>query len=975
MLFIGILLKEGFTEMKKEAYIPYIESDILLDGELKENIWNKACILNDFYIAGLGKKDTPQLATQQTEVKVFYNSQNLYLGIICFEDKMDKINKGLPQEEGYTDIPLEWTGDIIEIFLKVEETIYHLAFNPNGAKWDSSEKEGLSWSEDWFVKTSLKENMWVSEVIIPFSSLTQKGKFSGTPNSGQVWEVNICRAEKPHTEFSSWNFTPTNFLNRSSLGKFIFKREELVPVFEISPGSFFSGENKFSVIIKNPYEKEFVLKSILKISCLEASYKFEKEIDKREIIVPSLKTINLEIPYKIENEGEYKITFIVNSPEYQSCVFNGSVKFSIYPLNSKINEMIEFINNAEVIKKLDISSKNEVKKFLESLNITKSKIENLKRLVNLEGVDQGKISISQKIEEEIKNLQLMYYNKINPLRYAKNKKFVIAVDNPGNKIFRDEPYYGKNFTNIVRFSLCRNEYETRQIIIFPLEELNEKIYFEVNNLENENKDIIPSLNIEIHKVVYVKIKKSPSGTKGGFWPDILYPVNSIELKNEIQPVFLTIHVGKKQREGIYKGNINIKNEKGELLESITCVVKVYPFEIPEPTDFKTDFWFDEWHIQCRYGKVMTPEFYRKCMELLKKYHLVSYPTFRTIGRELIIYLEENGDLTFDFSKIDQYLEAAVENGLTMINISFTNNYFQIRDYFKVINVIERKTGKRFKLVVNNPNELTKKFLKDIYNHIIEKKWFTPDKIYCDILDEPWSREAKEKLIEASKIVHSAIPSIKTYAAGAYPKMGVDGYIDVWCPQIRQFKEDDYEKGEELWWYQCLYKVPYPTFSINRPGIELRTLFWICWKYNVSGFLYWTSIGWETSDMVSKGVINENNKWADENFLVVFDGTDFPGDGVFFYPTSEGLIPSIRAVNIREGIDDWEYLNILSKYYKACKEKNINIPENIEKEIKILLNVPEEIVISPRKYTYSIELIENTREKIADMIVYLQKILK
>jgi len=122
-------------------------------------------------------------------------------------------------------------------------------------------------------------------------------------------------------------------------------------------------------------------------------------------------------------------------------------------------------------------------------------------------------------------------------------------------------------------------------------------------------------------------------------------------------------------------------------------------------------------------------------------------------------------------------------------------------------------------------------------------------------------------------------------------MGLDDALDIWAPQVRQYKPEDYTDTDEVWWYQCLYKVPYPTFTINRPALEVRTQFWACAKYRVSGFLYWSSIYWGTSDDYSRSASRKKEDFfVHPEWPVPFDGTDFPGDALFFYPDVRGGHP-------------------------------------------------------------------------------------
>ncbi|HOJ40805.1 MAG TPA: DUF4091 domain-containing protein, partial [bacterium] len=345
------------------------------------------------------------------------------------------------------------------------------------------------------------------------------------------------------------------------------------------------------------------------------------------------------------------------------------------------------------------------------------------------------------------------------------------------------------------------------------------------------------------------------------------------------------------------------------------------------------------------------------------------------GQLAVIYLENDGELTFDFRGLEPYLKAATEHGLNFINISFTNHYQSLVHQFEKITAVRRDNGEKVTILVTSPEQLTRKFLKEVTEYVLERGWFTREEIYCDVIDEPWNEPARQALKKAAAAVREAVPFARIYGAGTYKGMGVDGFIDTWVPQLRQFQPENYQPGDEVWLYQCLYKVPFPTFTLNRPGLEVRTQFWINWKYRITGFLYWSSIYWGTSRDYSQ--LNQRpvrDFFVHPEWPVPFDGTDYVGDALFFYPGPQGLLPGLRAVNIRDGVEDWEYLYLLGKLMEEAKKAGVAVPEELMKESQSLLKVPEEAVASPRKFTDSPEMIEKTREKVAKLIIRWGKLL-
>ncbi|HOL66228.1 MAG TPA: DUF4091 domain-containing protein, partial [bacterium] len=526
----------------------------------------------------------------------------------------------------------------------------------------------------------------------------------------------------------------------------------------------------------------------------------------------------------------------------------------------------------------------------------------------------------------------------------------------------------------VKISLAGGESESRQLVLLPVIDTPVQVLVKTSDLVS-GQQILPASQISFHRVGYLRIKEAPVGTRGGYWPDPLFPVNSLDLKDEPEVILLTVHAERNQPAGTYRGSLSFDTPEGKPVQKLDLVVEVFPFSLPERSPFRMDFCFSEHHIASIYRQPLTPEFFRSCMEVMGQYRLAAYPQLPTVMRNVVIYLENDGELTFDFRGLEPYLKAATEHGLNFINISFTNHYQSLVHQFEKITAVRRDNGEKVTILVTSPEQLTRKFLKEVTEYVLERGWFTREEIYCDVIDEPWNEPARQALKKAAAAVREAVPFARIYGAGTYKGMGVDGFIDTWVPQLRQFQPENYQPGDEVWLYQCLYKVPFPTFTLNRPGLEVRTQFWINWKYRITGFLYWSSIYWGTSRDYSQ--LNQRpvrDFFVHPEWPVPFDGTDYVGDALFFYPGPQGLLPGLRAVNIRDGVEDWEYLYLLGKLMEEAKKAGVAVPEELMKESQSLLKVPEEAVASPRKFTDSPEMIEKTREKVAKLIIRWGKLL-
>ncbi len=113
-----------------------------------------------------------------------------------------------------------------------------------------------------------------------------------------------------------------------------------------------------------------------------------------------------------------------------------------------------------------------------------------------------------------------------------------------------------------------------------------------------------------------------------------------------------------------------------------------------------------------------------------------------------------------------------------------------------------------------------------------------------------------------------------------------------------------EKDHELWNYvacQPPYTSPYQNILLFNDGTEGRTMFWTTYLLNGTGFLYWHVSYYDVAGNTTYTMRSPFSKTG-------------PGDGILIYPGSAynqlDPIPSIRLVNMRDGIEDYQMLTML-----------------------------------------------------------------
>src|SRR6476661_6467965 len=120
---------------------------VTLDGRLDEEIWGSAIPASDFVQIDPAN-GTP--ATEQTEVRVAYSRDNLYLGVMCLDSEPDKWLGYQRRRDEFlsSDDRFMWT---IDTFLD-EQSGYFFEMNPSGLMGDSLMGGGVDnrqWDGIW----------------------------------------------------------------------------------------------------------------------------------------------------------------------------------------------------------------------------------------------------------------------------------------------------------------------------------------------------------------------------------------------------------------------------------------------------------------------------------------------------------------------------------------------------------------------------------------------------------------------------------------------------------------------------------------------------------------------------------------------------------------------------------------------------------------------------------------------------------
>jgi len=403
------------------------------------------------------------------------------------------------------------------------------------------------------------------------------------------------------------------------------------------------------------------------------------------------------------------------------------------------------------------------------------------------------------------------------------------------------------------------------------------------------------------------VRKAPAD-----FPDPLLPPSLKKLAPETSlPIWVTIRVPKGKRPGQYRARLVVECDEGKLEQPFT--LRVSEARLPEKRTLWVTNWFSavgprfknfhgiddfseqHWKVLRRYAQTMAA--YRQNVVLTPIYNLIDF----RVGK--------SGKLAFDFKRFDRWVRlfqdagviGLIEGGHLGGRKGWTAREFDIRIRVVQGGKVASKTGHPGDPAVE---KFLSQFLPALEKHLERRGWLD---IYLQHLcDEP-IRENAESYRKLADLVKKYAPRIRRIDANHYHDLV--GAIDVWVPQLNFYDQSHkfycarQEAGDEVWTYTCLApRGTYPNRLIDYSLLKVRLLHWVNFRFGATGYLHWGWNQWSVKDPFA----DVEPPHGQGRFLP-------PGDGWIVYPSEERvLLSSIRFEAMRDGIEDYELLQLLSK---------------------------------------------------------------
>jgi Glycoside hydrolase 123, catalytic domain/Glycoside hydrolase 123 N-terminal domain len=552
----------------------------------------------------------------------------------------------------------------------------------------------------------------------------------------------------------------------------------------------------------------------------------------------------------------------------------------------------------------------------------------------------------------------------------------------------------------VQIRCARNERECVQVVVRPEKPLKQ-VLLEASALMGPNQAVLSSSHIEILQARYVDVTRATDkSATTGLWPDPLLPLHGpIGLRPRINNAFwLRVFVPRAASPGVYYGTLRMQAEDWEA--KVPLELTVYSFALPDEMTCQTAFGFSPGEV-FRYQHLRDEKSKRevlaKYLADLSAHHISPYDPapldpFKVTWPDIhppTTALEREprrkpclppGQLrpTFDFSAWDKAMTKAIDfyhfNSFSVPVPGLGGGTFYQMSGPNLLGFGE--DSPEYPLLLGS-------YCRQLQAHLRAEGWLDQAFIYW--FDEP-SPDQFPFLQKGFAKLKRYCPDIRRMITKCV-EPGLVGGPNLWCPISNQYNQAHAEArrklGERFWWYVCTGpKAPYAGEFIDHSAPEMRIWLWQTFKRNINGILIWQCNYWNSSTAYPDPA-KPQNPYADPMSWTsgygTPRGTKAPwgnGDGRFIYPplaavsnnTSDrvlqGPVDSIRWEQLRDGIEDYEYLTILRR--KLDDRRGSLDPEQLANYEK-LLRVPAAITRSITHFAKDGSPIELRRDQIARAI--------
>ncbi|MDA9242264.1 DUF4091 domain-containing protein [Flavobacteriaceae bacterium] len=536
-------------------------------------------------------------------------------------------------------------------------------------------------------------------------------------------------------------------------------------------------------------------------------------------------------------------------------------------------------------------------------------------LVNTSNVfSQYKAGIISTLQATYPDKNNLKFNKIFSYDVPQNSDFeaLILIRSKHNKTFTFNSI-SKNLTNI-NYSIIK---------AVPVEENT--------GVDSRTEQFLGQINNNV-------IRRAPFEVF-----EVIQPltINKIITTSNFSLMRISVKSNEFKSPGNYKLNIILND--GFKTEKLKFKIKVHDASIPilEESKFFYTNWFnlskmEEMHNLLRWNK--------EWFTMLDK-----YAKLMAEGRQNCIIIPhelisiKSNKISLDEEKMISFINVFKKYGFKyfesphLLNRGANDDWGnpELKTKLRKRGYYSEEGKKEIDTIIRKIKSFTKK-----YN--LENQWLQ------HIADEPTDINA-QCYKDISKQIKSIYPEI-TIMEATNAKESLTGSIDLWCPLINDFQENQdffnerVSKGEKILIYTCL--IPGGKWLNRTLDMErIRQVYfgWAGSKYNTFGYLHWGLNQYKANPFKQSVVKHPSPQASSNNFLPA-------GDTHVIYPGKDGPLSSLRFEAHRKGIEDYELLEKLKI-------------KNIDKHSRLI----KKLFFDYTNYSLSIKKYQRIRKKLLKSI--------
>ena len=515
--------------------------------------------------------------------------------------------------------------------------------------------------------------------------------------------------------------------------------------------------------------------------------------------------------------------------------------------------------------------------------------------------------------------------------------YKVWTDYSTNKViqqtYRNDDFLNKGDKVVIK--MMKDEYESSQLIITS----NKKAYFDLiktDLVDKTTNNILPKEKIEIYVQKYMTLTmiKHTSSSDGMYQsgdnvPDMLLPIeyaiksgeNYVEknmnqgLSIEVDSYGLnagkyegnfTLKIGDKEKEIPIEVTVwDISFEGKSSIQSCWLIYSMYMFTgeydasrnmINTYADFLSKYKANPYVIQN--PEMNSPEAFMQDVERMwkiKNYNSIIIPYDFPLNYDV----GSQGDVAANY--IVKLAEKSTEEDFYLDYALFYPSTYDEAD----VNANKKAASPSF----FERNGRYQQTLERAINILNNKGYFLNH-------DEEWNNRVKSAIRN--------IPDVFTNCN--YIENWVSEYPVTFCPKFnvldsqknQEVYKDYAEKNANgnLWTYTCVDpNYPYPSHHLDDDCLSMRILGWMEKAYSINGYLYYMANMYtsenDASNYTTPYTIPDRNGGAN-------------GDGFVMYPGrlygSSTPFPSMRLVTYRDGLEDYDMLEVYERKIKEICEK-------------------------------------------------------